>query len=92
MIACNCMHLRPDLAHVNDNHSNVTIDMTLTVAVLLILIISMLQDIEAQDDDLELTLKMALEPDLRLRFFDAAQFSTWKRGLETLQQLLFSPG
>ena len=52
----------------------------------------MLQDIEAQDDDLELTLKMALEPDLRLRFFDAAQFSTWKRGFECLQQLLFSPG
>lgn len=52
----------------------------------------MLQDIEAQDDDLELTLKMALEPDLRLRFFDAAQFSTWKQGFETLQQLLFSPG
>ena len=50
------------------------------------------QDIEAQDDNLELTLKMALEPDLRLRFFDAAQFSTWKRGFETLQQLLFSPG
>lgn len=52
----------------------------------------MLQDIEAQDDDLELTLKMALEPDLRLRFFDAAHFSTWKRGFETLQQLLYSPG
>lgn len=51
-----------------------------------------LQDIEAQDDDLQLTLKMALEPDLRLRFFDAAHYSTWKRGFETLQQLLFSPG
>ncbi|KAL3160650.1 hypothetical protein ABBQ32_010571 [Trebouxia sp. C0010 RCD-2024] len=50
------------------------------------------EDIEAQDDALELTLKMALEPDLRLRFFDAAQFSTWKQGFETLQQLLFSPG
>ena len=62
--------------------------MTTTV----ITVISVLQDIEAQDDDLELTLKMALEPDLRLRFFDAAQFSTWKRGFETLQQLLFSPG
>ena len=79
---------RTDIAHVIDNYSN--IDMTVTVAA--ILIVSMLQDIEAQDDDLELTLKMALEPDLRLRFFDAAQFSTWKRGLETLQQLLFSPG
>ncbi|DBA89209.1 hypothetical protein WJX77_000076 [Trebouxia sp. C0004] len=50
------------------------------------------EDIEAQDDDLQLTLKMALEPDLRLRFFDAAHYSTWKRGFETLQQLLFSPG
>lgn len=52
----------------------------------------MVQDIEAQDGVLELTLKMALEPDLRLRFFDAAQFSTWKQGFQTLQQLLFSPG
>ena len=47
---------------------------------------------EALDDSLELTLKMALEPDLRLRFYDAASFSTWKKGFEVLQQLLFSPG
>ena len=50
------------------------------------------KDVEALDDSLELTLKMALEPDLRLRFYDAASFSTWKKGFEVLQQLLFSPG
>ena len=51
-----------------------------------------MQDVDALDDSLELTLKMALEPDLRLRFYDAASFSTWKKGFEVLQQLLFSPG
>ena len=52
----------------------------------------MMQELEAQDSQLTLTLKMALESDLRLRFYDAAQYSTWKAGLEALLQLLFSPG
>ena len=50
------------------------------------------QELEVQDNQLMLTLKMALESDLRLRFYNAAQYSTWKAGLEALLQLLFSPG
>ena len=52
----------------------------------------LIQELEANDDELTLTLKMALESDLRLRFYDTAHFSTWKAGFEALLQLLFSPG
>ena len=44
------------------------------------------------DDEMEITLTMTLDPDLHLRFFDAATYVTWKRGLELLLTLLFAPG
>ena len=50
------------------------------------------QDVVHNDDQMEITLTMTLDPDLHLRFFDAATYVTWKRGLELLLTLLFAPG
>ncbi len=50
------------------------------------------QDVVHNDDEMEITLTMTLDPDLHLRFFDAATYVTWKRGLELLLTLLFAPG
>ena len=44
------------------------------------------------DDDLVITLKMALEADLRLKFYEPSTFSVWRRGLEKVMSLIFAPG
>ena len=44
------------------------------------------------DDDLVITLKMALEADLRLKFYEPSTFGVWRRGLEKVMSLIFAPG
>lgn len=50
--------------------------------------------VQAQDNDdenLEIVLTMAMEPDLLLRFTDFAQYCVWKRGLACVIGLLEQP-
>ena len=51
-----------------------------------------LQELEVNDDDLVITLKMALEADLRLKFYEPSTFGVWRRGLEKVMSLIFAPG
>lgn len=51
-------------------------------------------DMQAQVNDesaLEITLHMAMEPELRLRFSTYSQYCDWKAGLEVIRQLLEGP-
>ena len=50
------------------------------------------QELEVNDDDLVITLKMALEADLRLKFYEPSTFGVWRRGLEKVMSLIFAPG
>ena len=43
------------------------------------------------DAALEITLQMAMEPELRLRFSSYTQYCDWKSGLEVIRQLLEQP-
>ena len=40
---------------------------------------------------LEITLKMAMEPELRLKFSSYTQYCDWRAGLELIRQLLEQP-
>ncbi|KAK9811688.1 hypothetical protein WJX72_008422 [[Myrmecia] bisecta] len=50
------------------------------------------EEVSNNDDDLEITLKMGVEPDLRLKFFDHLTYKAWRRGLTLLLTLLLTPG
>ncbi len=43
------------------------------------------------ETNLEIVLKMAMEPDLKLKFSTYSQFCVWKAGLQLMTQLLELP-